>query len=189
MMILKDMQELPIIVLVAPVCSGKSEVLAYLRRNHYVGIDMGEFLKELLMINIPSRQGKVQTIKEQIEKYGREKIISKLLDDLHSMYDSNMKGFVVCGMRNDIDMKILYENVNNRIINLFIYADSLQRYSWCKNRKRRGDPMTFLEFTRIDYEEIISGMGELVKKFEFEIIINNTTLENLFHEVDRRICI
>ena len=178
------MKELPIIVLAAPSCSGKSEVLTHLCKNHYVGVDMGVFIRKILQIDIVSRQSRVLKIKEQIEEYGRKKIMSQLLDHLFSMYQLNTMGFVICGMRHSIDMKILSELADNKVLNLFIYADSVQRYLWCKNRMRKGDPITFLDFIKIDYEEIYSGIYELLASFDFKLILNNAGLKNLFCEVD-----
>jgi len=178
------MNELPIIILSAPACSGKSEVFAHLCKKNYIGIDMGSFLKEILELNTESRKNKVLTIREKLIEYGRERMITQLLENLHSMYKPDTKGFIICGMRSVEDMRILYNNSENPKINIFLYADPSKCYDWNKKRMRNGDPIDFISFIKIYYEEIYAGIGKLINDFEFEVVINDSNLENLINKVD-----
>ena len=183
------MINLPLIVLAAPTCSGKTEVLRHMRRNHFVGVDMGVFIKETLDLSNYVKQYSGLTLIERIELHGRELLMSQLVNSLLATPKSPIKGYVVSGMRSNIDMELLQRYTKKKSINVFIHSDMLQRYTWSINRKRDDAPKTFLDFIRVDYEEIASGMNGLLNRFDFDIIYNNSTLEHLFREIERRILV
>jgi dephospho-CoA kinase len=176
--------DIPVIIITGPTCSGKTEVFDYLCENGYVGIDMGDFLRKLLQLNTTSREETIHIIGEEIERYGRERITSQMVEKLISMHLPNTKGFVVCGMRSSKDMKIFIEKLKNKTINIFIYSDPSDCYKRNIQRIREGDPRTFWDFLKNYYEEINSGIGDLIKNFEFELVINNSNLDDLYFAIN-----
>ena len=182
-----EMLLMPIIALVAPICSGKTEVLSYLRRKNFEGIDVGRFLYELFKLDFSytPRENFTVEIMKAAEEYGMDNVALRILDELKSLYKPGMKGFVLCGLREKKLMKAIENASQSKLIKLFIKSDMLSCFSRIGNRPlRTADPISLDAFTKTYEADMDIGIKELVTDCEFDIVENNSTIEYLFLQID-----
>jgi len=177
---------LPIVVLAAPLSSGKTTVCEYLRTKNFVGIEVPRYVYHLLNMDFRKRNvPRLMWIPELIDatkKAGVDTVASSLLEELYSMYNSDVKGFVLCGLR-DIELLKAIQSKHKKLINIVIKTEIPTAFAWSKERMDNRDPVTIDEYS-IVVESEIKYIENMSKVFNFIVINNNSTLECLFQQID-----
>lgn len=159
------------IILIGSICSGKTECLNMLQSLDYVGVDMGGFIKDFFRLQDIRRLERIETINKKIETIGRNSFIRSFINHISKLLCDDARGYVICGMRNSLDLDLLIKQLNNYDL-VHVFADQSIRFNRTIKRNRSGDPRSFEEFIKIDDQEMKFGLSEILKNRNFDIIYN-----------------
>ncbi len=179
-----------IIGLIGKIASGKDTVSKYIKEKHgFEEIVLGDIVREIAKERGLSldRESLLNLQKELTRKYGEDYIIKLAVKRIKEKMKEGKKDFVVNGLRREMDVKVLKDSFKDVVI-VEVYCDDKIRFERIKNRGREGDPKTFSEFVKQDEEEERSfNISKVIKKYADYRITNNSTLQELYEEVDKLI--
>jgi len=170
---MRSIKNLKLIIVVGPICSGKSSFLKIAENKNLITIDWGNIFSDFVENNY-ERERYLESVILLINKRGRRYFIKKIIEKIEkkSKKIEYPAGIVIAGARHPIDLSYLlgYFTIS-RVV--YINSDVSKRFERCKNRGRRGDPITMSEFIHSDMKEYITGLAEIVYDFLQDYIDNN----------------
>ena len=170
---MRSIKKLKLISIVGPICSGKSIFLKIAESKKFIAIDWGNIFSDFVENNY-ERERYLESVILLINKRGRRYFIKKLIEKIEkkSKKIEYPAGIVIAGARHPSDLSYLlgYFTIS-RVV--YINSDVSKRFERCKNRGRRGDPVTMSEFIHSDMKEYITGLAEIVYDFVQDYIDNN----------------
>lgn len=171
---MKSINDLKLIVVIGPICSGKSCFLKIAEKNDFIVIDWGDIFSDFTKNN-QERVRHLESVIFLINKKGRRYFIGKLIKkiDNESKKSESFNGIVIAGARHPSELSFLLGHfTTSRVV--YIYSDESKRFERCKRRGRIGDPNTMEEFIHSDMKEYMMGLSEIVYDFVQDYIDNNS---------------
>ena len=164
--------------------SGKDTVGDYLVSKGYTKITMSDILREeMTKLGILTDRSHIhQYATEMRKKYGNGFLCEKAI--------KRIKGnTIISGIRNNEELKTFREKLGTDFKLISVTAPIEVRYKWAKERGRIGDDISFERFKLEEDQEKKTDSGSydvdyVISQADFSII-NNSTKEELFTNIDR----
>jgi len=176
-----------IIGLMGKIGSGKDTVAEYLVKKYgFVMVGFGDVTREIAKEKgiEPTRENLLEIQKEMVSKYGIDYFPKRIA---RMIKEKKLDRVVVNGIRRPTDALTLKEEFGEDFKLVLVETDPKIRYERMLKRGRVGDPKQYLDFQKQEEAEIKSfGLDKTFKMAE-KIITNNTSLEDLYKQVDELI--
>jgi dephospho-CoA kinase len=176
----RDICLLPLIVVVGPPCSGKTEFAKAIEQLGFYRLEWGAFLRSILHLDKTDRKSILYSITDHIAEHGRLCLVDQLIQKIQKDIDNTTiyKGVVISGARHPIELSYLLGHFRKHRV-LHVYSDVNTRFSRSVKRDRRTDPVNLNGFIRNDMLEYQMGLAQVVSDLTDDIIENSGNLSNL----------
>lgn len=168
-----------IIILIGPICAGKSEVTQLLKQNYgFHSLRFSQLLEEeLINRGLEINRQNLSNIGNLLrQEYGSNALSVKLMEKINRENYSNV---VIDGARNPSEIEYIRNNAKNwHTIALVIDAPQEVRFQRIQARKREGDPQTFEEFKKRDDIELHGDGSPHAQRIIDCITIADETIRN-----------
>lgn len=172
-----NLNSYPIIIVVGPPCTGKTEFLKIAKSLNFACFNWGNLLKEILQIEYEKREKDIYTIIENVIRRGRLNVVDEIIEKIKKDIENRneLKAIVLAGARNPIELGYLLGHFNYHKV-VLVQSNLMTRFKRCKLRKRKNDPKTLKEFIKIEMQEYNFGLAEIIFEFINDIIENSDTI-------------
>lgn len=167
----------PTLIVVGPLCAGKTTFGEIARKRGMVVVEWGDFLSSLLPSRGVHRRDTYEAIVQMVADQGRIEFLAKLVRHIeNALSQAQMKELVLVGPRNPVDLAYVMGLIRVRTV-LLIDTDLSTRFSRVAARNRLGDPLTRLEFIRVEMKEYSSGLAHVILEFTNDVLDGNQSIE------------
>ncbi len=172
-----------IIVLTGLPGAGKSVVGDVAREMGLPVISLGDVVREEVAKKglEPTLDNILRVANELRKALGKNAIAKLSINKIASACISNCI-VVVDGVRSLDEIETIKESLLKDVIILAIHSSQKTRFERILNRGREGDPKTFEEFRKRDFEELSWGIGNVIALAD-KMIVNEGRIEEFINEI------
>ncbi|MCX7956834.1 MAG: AAA family ATPase [Endomicrobia bacterium] len=169
--------------------AGKGEIIKYLVGNKgFCSYSLSDVLREI------AKKRKVKITRENLiflgnflrKKYGSGVLAKKVIRNIEKCKCTNI---VVDSLRNTQEIKEFRKNYKKKFFLIYVTAPKKLRFKFMLSRDRDGDPKTYKKFVELEKKEMLntkySQQLHKCKELCDFVINNNSTLESLYHKIDK----
>ncbi len=174
-----------VIGIVGKIGSGKDTAAQYLTKKYkFKSINMGDLVREEAKKKklVPTRKNLTKISKKFTDKFGKDYWAKRAIKKIKLLKGSK---FVITGIRRLED----YKRISNTFKNFEFYLIDVKpklRFKRMQKRARPGDPKTYLQFLKQEYNEfqLYGNFNKTLKHINGKID-NNKTRTALYRNVDK----
>jgi len=173
-----------IILLTGMPGAGKSVFADVARKKGIPVISLGDVVREEIIKRglEPTLTNLLSVANELRRTLGKDAIAKLAINKIMNTCLSSCI-VIVDGIRNLEEVEILEKNIEAHFTILAIHASPKTRFTRIAIRGRQGDPKSFEEFKKRDFEELSWGIGNVIALADI-IIVNENTLERFITEIE-----